>query len=148
MRLENYLCDGANWQAVGVMAYLRSHALEDVLNDYLKKWRDKLGDWYITIGRYENCREQGYIVSFNNVLLGEQFNYCFYEHRNTDYLCVVRFKGVSINTPTLDKVLEVMRDKYDYTTSFMCGNIMECGEWIINDVCIQFNNYLEEKFGD
>ena len=38
MRLENYLCDGANWQAVGVMAYLRSRAMEDVLNDELRKW--------------------------------------------------------------------------------------------------------------
>lgn len=149
MRLENYLCDGANWQAVGVMAYLRSRAMEDVLNDELRKWKDKLGMWFVNIGRFENCREQGYIVSFSNMGLPNQINYCFYEHRNSDRICVVRFEsGYTINTPTNQMVFDVMKNKYDTTKDFDCGEIWDCGRWIVDDACEQFVNMCEEKFGD
>ena len=149
MRLENYLCDGANWQAVGVMAYLRSRAMEDVLNDKLRKWENKIKMWFIEIGRFENCREQGYIVSFSNISFPKQINYCFYEHRNCEMICVVRFKsGYTINTPTNQMVFDVMKDKYDTTKDFGRGEILDCGSWIVDDVCKQFVNMCEEKFGD
>lgn len=148
MRLEHYLCDGANWQAVGVMAYLRNRAMEDVLNDELRKWENKIGKWFIEIGRFENFREQGYIVSFSNMKLLKQINYCFYEHRNSDELCVVRFESdYTINTPTNQMVFDVMKDKYDTTKEFCCGEILNCGRWIVNDACKQFFNMCEEKFG-
>ena len=127
MELQNYLSDGANWQAVGVMAYLRSRT------EYAMNTATHANVFsQLTIGRYENCREQGYIVSCK--VNGGQRNWCFYEHRNTDRLCVVVFDCFSIDTPSKEKVWEVMKDKYDVTKDFECGEILECGQYILEDI--------------
>lgn len=145
MKLENYLNDGANWQAVGVMAYLRSCCLKDRIEAVLEKYADKFICVDVCIGRYENCREQGYILSVKSWgEVFEQINYVFYEHRNSDELCVYRFSLNTINTPTLAEV--PMKDKWDTTKDFKCGEIVECGNWIVEDACSQFQNICEEKF--
>lgn len=149
MKLENYLNDGANWQAVCVMAYLRSRCLGDYINSELSEYKDKIGEgeyaWIISVGRFENCREQGYIVSFMNRKMFQQINYCFYEHRNSDSICVVRFDcGVTINTPTNEMVFAVMKDKWDTTKDFHYGEIMECGNWIMDDVCKEFEKLCKK----
>lgn len=86
----------------------------------------------ISVGRYENCREQGYVFSVK--YRGYQKNYAVYEHRNSDSLCVIAFEEITINTPTLDMVTSRMKDKWDVTKSFSCGEIMECGNWIREDI--------------
>jgi hypothetical protein len=66
-----------------------------------------------------------------------------YEHRNSDSLCVVKFNGDFSNTPTIDKV--PMKDKYDTTKEFSYGNIIECGEWVIQEMSKDLSSYMEEN---
>lgn len=130
-QIEKYMDDGANWQAQAVLAYLRvayTNAIDKTWNKEFRRY-----DARVEVGRYENCREQGYIVSV--FYKGEQRNYCFYEHRNTDQICVVVFDALTINTPTNDNVCEAMSDnKWNYTQAFDCGQILECGGYILKDI--------------
>ena len=140
--IEKYMDDGANWQAQAVLAYLRSlknHAIDKTWNLEYHRYNAEFN-----VGRYENCREQGYIFSIQ--YKGEQRNYCVYEHRNSDDLCVVVFDGLTINTPTLDMVSDAMGDiKWNYTKAFGCGQIMECGDYIIDDVKKWIDKIIEKK---
>ena len=116
MKFCGYYEDGANWQAQSVLAYLKSHGNEN-----------------INVVRYCNCREQGYIV-FCRKNVGKkiiQLNVAFYEHRNSDRMCVVVFDKVTLNDPINSDVWEFMEDKYDYTESFGFGEIVECGNYIV-----------------
>ena len=142
--IENYMHDGANWQAQSVLAYLRvtkDNAIDKTWNLAFRKY-----DASVEVGRYENCREQGYIFSVQ--YKGEQRNYCVYEHRNSDELCVVVFDGVTINTPTNDMVFKAMGDsKWNYTKAFPCGQIMECGDYILDDIKKWIDGLIENKEG-
>lgn len=127
INIENYMHDGANWQAQSVLAYLRVTKENAIYKTWNKEFHKY--DAGVEVGRYENCREQGYIfsVQYN----GKQRNYCMYEHRNSDNLCVVVFDGATINTPTLEMVCGAMGDsKWNYTKAFPCGQIIECGDYI------------------
>lgn len=141
-RIEYYMNDGANWQAQAVLAFMRA-AKDNAIN---KTWDEerRCYDARVGVGRYENCREQGYIfsVSYKN----EQRNYCVYEHRNSDQLCVVVFDGVTINTPTLEMVCNAMGDsKWNYTKAFPCGQIMACGDYILDDIRKWIDGLIENK---
>ena len=131
MCIDYYMNDGANWQAQAVLAYLRSagvNAVGETWNSENKEY-----DANIEVGRYENCREQGYIFSVR--YNGKQRNYAVYEHRNSDDLCVVVFDYKSINTPNNDVVADAMGNcKYNYTKSFKCGDIVACGDYITDDI--------------
>lgn len=142
IQIENYMHDGANWQAQAVLAYLRvtkNNAINKTWNKEFCKY-----DASVEVGRYENCREQGYIFSI--LYKGEQRNYCVYEHRNSDDLCVVVFDAVTINTPTKDMVFEAMGDsKWNYTKAFGYGEIVSCGDYIIDDIKEFINKVQESK---
>ena len=142
VQIENYLNDGANWQAQCILAYLRAYS-NNIVD---KTWNDEYKHYEATVnvGRFENCREQGYIFAVRH--LNHQMNYVVYEHRNSDSICIVKFEKNTINTPTLNTVCEVMGDsKYNYTKSFSCGQIEECGEWIIEDAKNFINDVIEKK---
>ena len=100
--LKYYNQDGANWQARAVLGYLQNSQLfpdkvysEEDYHEYIAK---------AFVGRYENCREQGYVLSVR--YHHYQKNYAFYEHRNTDSICVVAFEMNTINTPSTKDVLD------------------------------------------
>lgn len=142
INIENYMHDGANWQAQSVLAYLRV-TKNDAIN---KTWNKKFlkYDASVEVGRYENCREQGYI--FSVLYNGEQRNYCVYEHRNSDDLCVVVFDAATINTPTNDMVCEAMGDsKWNYMKAFGFGEIVSCGDYIIEDMKEFVNKAIESN---
>lgn len=142
--IENYMNDGANWQAQAVLAYLRvtkGNAIDKTWNKEFHKY-----DASVEVGRHENCREQGYIFSVRYKC--EQRNYCVYEHRNSDDLCVVVFDSVTFNTPTLKMVCDAMGDsKWNYTKAFPCGQIMDCGDYILNDMKKWIDGLIENKAG-
>lgn len=132
IEIDYYLNDGANWQAQAVLGCLRSqseHAVDNSWNKEKKEYEAKL-----YVGRYENCREQGYIFSVR--YKDEQRNYAVYEHRNSDNICVVVFDRKTIDTPTAKVVtIDVMEDrKNNYTKSFHYGEIVECTDYIIKDI--------------
>lgn len=141
-QIENYMDDGANWQAQSVLAYLRVTKNGAINKTWNKEYHHY--DAKINVGRYENCREQGYI--FSVYYNGEQRNYCIYEHRNSDNICVVVFDAVTINTPTNDMVFEAMGDsKWNFTKSFGYGEIVSCGDYIIEDIKGFINKLQESK---
>ena len=140
VQVDKYLDDGANWQAQSVLAYLRSMYGWVVNETYNKE--GKYNEAMFTVGRYENCREQGYVFSLR--YKNEQRNYAVYEHRNSDSLIVLVFDKITINTPYGENVWGNMKDKYDYTKAFSYGQIVECGDYIIEDAQ-QFINELKEK---
>ena len=125
IEIERYMNDGANWQAQAVLAavrYFSDMTLDASYDKEKKKNRAK-----IVVGRYENCREQGYVLT---LLVDWQaiYNIAFYEHRNSDRICVKGFEGSFFNTPRAEDLK--MKDKWDYDKSFEFGQIMECAEWI------------------
>ena len=135
INIEHYMTDGANWQAQCVLAYLRrmGHSVvEDLTWNKEKRWSE--GE--LRVGRCENCREQGYVFT---VTYGAKqlVHFWVYEHRNVDELCVVEFEGSFINTPTINDI--PMKDKHDITMSFGCGDIVDCGEWIVERIKYYIN---------
>ena len=133
-QIREYMNDGANWQAQAVLAYMRGHIfrLEDVVK---YKHKDKNLYFNSRVGRYENCREQGYVFSIQ--VGNEEKHYAVYEHRNSDYICVLISHGLNLNTPNVDFMWREKGEnatKYDYDRGFRCGEIAECGEWIICDM--------------
>lgn len=142
INIENYMHDGANWQAQSVLAYLRvtkNNAINKTWNKEYHRY-----DAEVNVGRYENCREQGYIfsVQYN----GKQRNYAVYEHRNSDQLCVVVFDAISNYTPRKELVWDAMGDnKWNFTKSFGYGEIVSCGDYIIEDIKEFINKIQETK---
>lgn len=128
--IENYLDDGANWQAQCVLAYLRRYD-NGIIENLTWNKEKKCCDGELRVGRCENCREQGYVFS---VIYGinQLVHFWVYEHRNSDNLCVVEFEGTFINTPTINDI--PMKDKYDTTKEFSCGDIVDCGNWIVERI--------------
>ena len=117
LKVKDYINDGANWQAQAVLAYVRSH--------------DSFG---IEVTRYENCREQGYIFFLRKYDKSgmHQINVAVYEHRNSDFICIVVNDKKTFHDPINLDIWESMKDKYDVTKDFSCGEIVECGECIID----------------
>lgn len=127
-RLENYLQDGANYQARAVLMFLQNFSnIEESWNDERKKY-----DAEILVARWENCREQGYVVSLVNKKR-EQLNIAFFEHRNSDSICAVKWQQESMNALTIDnaKFGNVYKDKFDTSHSVGHGRVYEMSEWII-----------------
>lgn len=134
IELKNYMQDGANWQARCVLCYLQGniHEIEFLIKDELKLEKDES---YIYVGRYENCREQGYVVSL--IYKGRRINYAIYEHRNSDELIILKSNCKTTNTPDVNAMWKDKGEnpsKYDYDKSYSWGDIVLCGDWIINDM--------------
>lgn len=141
MEIKYYMNDGANWQAQCVLAYLRTYS-ESAIDESWNK-EHSFYEAHFEVGRFENCREQGYV--FSVFYKNQQRNYAVYEHRNSDELCVVVFDGLTINTPTLEMVCKAMGDsKWNYTKSFSCGKVVECGDYIFKDIKNFIKNLKEE----
>ena len=144
VKIEHYNDDGANWQAQCVLAYLRSHyeiALEETYNSDRRDY-----DARLKVGRYENCREQGYVFSL--CYEGNQRNYAVYEHRNSDNICVLISNQVTINTPSVDIMWADKGEnatKYDYDKSFGYAEIFKCCNWIVHDMSQTISKWIEEK---
>lgn len=83
------------------------------------------------IARWENCREQGYVITLRTP--GQTLHIAFFEHRNSDSICAIRWKQSVINSPTIDTAQfngECYRDKYDVSHQVEYGEITEMANWI------------------
>lgn len=88
---------------------------------------------------YCNCREQGFVLSLEawDGAIPEQIHYAFYDHRNSDSLCVVKWTG-TINitggvTPA-DFPEGVFEKKNDYIKSWNYMNIAGVLDWFKEEV--------------
>ena len=139
--LENYLEDGANYQSRATLMFLqRDASIEESWNKEYKTY-----DAEIKVSRWENCREQGYVVSLRNKKR-EQLNIAFFEHRNSDSICSIKWKQESINTLTIDnaKFGDVYKDKYDTSHSVEYGKAYEMAEWIIKELTEHWTKALDQ----
>ncbi len=144
MYVKDYLNDGANWQAQMVLAYIRSHEYVATHVSYDEKLEDYLAKIYV--GRYENCREQGYIFSIIMPTKKglKQKNYAVYEHRNSDALCVLISTKLTTNTPGIGEMWADKPEnatKYDYDKEFACGEAVACAEFILVDMAETINEW-------
>jgi hypothetical protein len=114
--------DGADAQSQAVLAYLRGMEGE-FESDWLTEPR---------VARWENCREQGYVIAMRNHKPRAQLNIAFFEHRNSDEICAIEWRQITINSPTIGtaKFGDVYKDKYDVSHSVSHGCAFDMAEWI------------------
>ena len=125
--LENYFDDGANYQAQGVLAFLKNHTIEESWNTEKRKY-----DAEPRVSRWENCREQGYVIMMRSKDYSRQLNIAFFEHRNSDQICAVKWEQTTMNAPTIDnaKFGDVYKDKYDVSHTVGYGEVAKMADWI------------------
>ena len=127
MKLEHYNLDGACHQARATLACLQGEGeIEESWSDEWKEYKAEPN-----VSRWENCREQGYVV-YMRAENQKQINIAFFEHRNADSICAIEWNQPTINAPTIDtaKFGNIYKDKYDTSHSVTYGQHMEMGEWI------------------
>lgn len=130
--LKDYLQDGADPQARAVMALLSAKdGIEDSWDKERKEYTAKP-----KIARWENGREQGYIVSLRSLDSKRQINIAFFEHRNSDILCAVMWNQVSFNSITVDtaKFGKKYKDKWDVDFKVSWGKVWQMADWIWNQL--------------
>jgi len=140
MKLENYLQDGAHPQERAVLAFLHRYSdIESSWNDEHKRY-----DGQVDVGRWENCREQGYVVSIRSKNC-KQLNIAFFEHRNSDSICAIVWEQSSINTLTIDNAEfgEVYKTKHDVSHEVGYGEAYEMSEWIGEQLTNFWNNNIK-----
>ena len=139
MDLFNYSTDGANYQARAVLCFLQSGSLE-------KSWDSEKSRYMAEprVARWENCREQGYVVSMRNNKRSKQINIAFFEHRNSDSICAIKWEQVTLNSPTIDTAEfgDVYKDKYDTSHDVSYGQVREMSDWIHEEL----EKWWEENF--
>lgn len=136
--IKEYMHDGANWQAQAVLACLR-HEVKANLRD------NGEDSPIVTVGRYENCREQGYVFTLTLNGCIPMMSYCVYEHRNSDTLCLQMFYSCCGDTPSVDTVFKGKRNKWDIDERFEYGKTTECGEFISEDMVRRWEEFAKNK---
>lgn len=127
IEIENYMQDGANHKARAIMCLIQGRILE--VKECMKGINK---DVAVHIGRFENCREQGYVLS---LFYKYHFirNYAFYEHRNSDQMCLLMSDTFTMNTPRADEMFGD-RGKYDVDKYFDSDEIVEAADYIIEQM--------------
>ena len=158
IKIDSYLNDGANWQAQCVLAYLRAY-IENAFWETADKYSGTQKELFVkeikdnfirmSVGRFENCREQGYVFTLHyrkkngDRMIPEQEHYGVFEHRNTDDIVVFISNTFTINTPNISEIYNG-RDKYGYDACFGWGKVVKCGDWIINAIKSTLSKIFEE----
>lgn len=141
--IDQYLNDGANYQAQAVLAVLRSR-----LATFPSAETIGLNEYHISVGRYENCREQGYVFTLWADLIKQIRHYAVFEHRNSDNLIVLESTKQTINTPNWDDMYGT-RGKYDYDKGFNPEQFSEAADYIAKDMAERLIQYrLETSKGE
>lgn len=148
MKLEHYMVDGAGAQARAVLAYLQGHdsLIEESWSDEWKKYMAEP-----MISRFDNCREQGYIVSLKSRYYTHQINIAFYEYRSSDTICALMVEGYTFNAPTKKDIMELCEKEgmpdssgnYQHSESY--GKASEMAEWIGEQLREFWTRTVDEK---
>jgi len=97
-------------------------------------------EFYVETSRYHNCREQGFLWSMCKGSLpnfsdgAPQINFVWYEHRNSDRLCCVKWTGkvkIPLDGSVTYQVIpeEAFPDKYSYTEGFHYFDFLKAIAW-------------------
>jgi len=128
--LFNYCSDGACASAKAVLGYLQQTEGIDA------SWSNKEKRYLAlpTVSRWENCREQGYIISMRSKDHMRQINIAFFEHRNSDSICAVEWEQVSLNSIGIENAEfgdGVYKDKFDVSHKEGYGDALKMADWIM-----------------
>lgn len=139
--VKNYLDDGANYKAQAILAIIRGYM------DEIAEVANHPENVMVNVGRFENCREQGYVFS---LFYEYKFikHYAVYEHRNSDNICVLISDKYTINTPNADQMFG-NRGKYDVDKTFPYNGIIDASDFIISEMQNEIRNadYNNETSG-
>jgi hypothetical protein len=141
--LFNYMDDGAKAQAKGVLAYLQQP--DGIEKSYCDEEKRYLAE--PKISRWENCREQGYVIYMRSRNMDKQINIAFFEHRNSDEICAIKWEQLSTNAITIDtmKTKDVYNTKWDISHSVPYGQVSEMADWIYKELETFWMSTLESK---
>lgn len=136
--LNNYFNDGADYQAQRVLMDFK-----DLLGDGFDSDYDSEKGCYkheIKIKRWENCREQGYVLCLKNEKK-LQMNIAFFEHRNSDRICAVKWIQ-NIENPTIQNAEfgNIYKNKYDVSKEVPWREYMAMSDWIYKEFEGHLNN--------
>jgi hypothetical protein len=123
--------DGANGQAKAVLAILQSSNIEDSYNSERCQYMAQP-----EFERWHNGREQGYVIWFRPNY-SRQLNIAFFEHRNSDSICAVKWEQTTMNPPTIDTMEAngtVYKDKWDVSKTVSPYHFSEMAEWIMEQL--------------
>lgn len=125
MKLKHYMLDGADYQAVCVMACLRDRYIDSSWNAQRNQYEAEP-----EIAMWDNCREQGYVAMLR--VDGKQINIAWFEHRNSDRICAVKWEQSTINAPTIDtaKFGDVYKNKFDTSHNVTRNKFVDMADWI------------------
>ena len=139
--VKNYLNDGANYKAQAILAIIRGYREE------IAEVANHPESVMVNVGRFENCREQGYVFS---LWYEYKFikHYAVYEHRNSDNICVLINDQYTANTPNADQMFG-NRGKYDVDKTFPYNGIIDAADFIISEMQNDIRNadYNSETSG-
>lgn len=132
--LHEYAQDGAGHSARAVLAYLQmtfGDGIEESWNSEHKCYKA-----IPRIGRWENCREQGYVIRMRGKTANRQINIAWFEHRNSDEICAIIWEQSTINSPTIDTAEfgDVYKDKYDISHSVKWDRAADMAKWISDEL--------------
>jgi len=123
--IQHYMQDGAGYQARAILPIITRHCnIESSWDDKYKYYRAE-----VKVGRWENCREQGYVVMLRNDN-GDQLNIAFYEKAGSDVIKISKWFQNTTNTPTF-------HDAMSHNAETKCwehGKFFEVAEWIVEEL--------------
>lgn len=122
--IDNYMNDGADYQARAVLCFLQGAEIAGA------------NEFYLNVSRWQNCREQGYIITARSLDHSKQTNIIFFEHRNSDAICAVQWDQKSLNSLNIDNAEfgDIYKTKFDVSHRVEYGQIMAMSDWIENQL--------------
>ena len=127
---QNY--DRPNYQARAVVAYL------DAYDGVEPSWNKEFHRYDpVTLAEWHNGRESGYVLSMRK--FGRtQINIAFFEHRNSDNICAIKWEQMTLNPPTIETAEfkgQCYSDKWDVSHTVGVGEAYQMAEWIMEQLC-------------
>ena len=138
----HYHDDGANRQTQATLAMFQALLCDGIEESWSKEFSRYEAD--IQVARWENCREQGYVLMLRNKNFSKQLNIAIFEHRNTDSICAIKWHELTMNSPTIATANfndEVYSDKYDTTFDVPFGQASTMGSWLVEE----FTDFWKEN---
>lgn len=91
---------------------------------------------FLTTGPYSNCRERGFVVSVSKQIGSDQRrHWVFYEHRNSDELCCLRWDGPGhVSRGYRADDVEGFTDKWTITKSWPYMSIVDAANWLHDEI--------------
>lgn len=131
--VQHYHADGANRQVQAVLAmfqYFLGDGIEDSWDDWYRRYKAE-----IEVARWENCREQGYTLMMRAPWLSSnRLNIAFYEHRNHDGICAIKWEQNTLNSPTIDNLPDgVFESKWDSSYEVKYGEVTKMAKWLFDE---------------